>query len=146
MTSSRRDELWTKNTIVLFEKQTCNGGSFFFENNKASGIITLPPPSLPFIRSRDRHGPRWKLVLWVLIEMTSRPVLQILTCKFLKKNDGFGRGVFITWYQRPKLWMGGGEIFRDDESIVSNFRFLWDFVPHRKISHGNYVQAAAQRA
>jgi len=30
---------------------------------------------------------------------------------------------FLTWWQRPKVWMGGGEIFGEDEISVSKFKF-----------------------
>jgi len=63
----------------------------------------------------------------------------------------FGRGGFLTWWQRPKLWMGGGRFSGDDEISVSTFRFLpqmfgegfcslWVKSPH---SNGSCAQAAA---
>ena len=41
-----------------------------------------------------------------------------------RETMGSGRGGFLTWWQRPKLWMGGGEKFGDDEISVSKFRCL----------------------
>jgi len=52
----------------------------------------------------------------------------------VKPNDGFGRGGFLTCWRRPKFQREGGQIFGDDEILMSNFfspkYLLGDFAPY----------------